>query len=89
MLLSWASDGCIDLLVLDALRWDEPHPVHASALESVALARKLRAKRTLLVGMSHTMEHDETNTALRHMLLSEGLDVQLAFDGQFVPVAFF
>ena len=47
----------IELLVLDALRWDESHPVHASALESIEVARRLRPQKTLLVGMGHTMEH--------------------------------
>ncbi len=37
----------------------------------------------------HTMEHEETNRELRRMLASEGLDVQLAYDGQFVPLRFF
>ena len=89
LLEAWASNGEIALLVLDALRWDEAHPVHATALESVALARKLRPKKTLLVGMGHTMEHVATNRHLRTLLAAEGLDVQLAYDGQFVPLRFF
>ena len=89
LLTRWSAEGGIELLVLDALRWDESHPVHASALESIEVARRLRPQKTLLVGMGHTMEHEETNRKLRDMLAVEGLDVQLAYDGQFVPVPFF
>ena len=32
------------------------HPVHATMEESVALARRLRPRRTLLVGMGHAMD---------------------------------
>ena len=89
VLYRWSEEGSIALLVLDALRWASPHPVHACALESIELARKLRARRTLLVGMSHGMEHEGTNARLRSLLAVEGLDVQLAYDGQFVPLRFF
>ena len=89
ILRRWSTDGAIELMVLDALRWDQTHPVHASAFESIDLVRRYRPRRTLLVGMGHTMEHEETNRELRRMLASEGLDVQLAYDGQFVPLRFF
>ena len=72
--------------MLDALRPSNSHPVHASMDESVALARRLRPRRALLVGMGHAMEHRETNRALRRLWRDEGLDVQLARDGQFVPL---
>lgn len=89
ILRRWSAEGGIELMVLDALRWDQTHPVHASALESIDLVRRYRPKRALLVGMGHTMEHEETNRVLRQMLAGEGLDVQLAYDGQFVPLRFF
>ena len=54
----------------------------------VALARRLRPRRTLLVGMGHAMEHHATNRRLRRLWSEEGLDVQLAYDGQFVPLEF-
>ena len=59
-----------------------PHP------NQVALARRLRPRRTLLVGMGHAMEHHATNRRLRRLWSEEGLDVQLAYDGQFVPLEF-
>ena len=125
LLSHWSALGHIDLLVLDALRMEGAHPVHATGVESVQLARRwaapkeplpytndwpltlvralsdrrrsvwrvcvtrarrLRPRRTLLVGMGHTMEHEASNRQLRRLWLEEGLDVQLAYDGQFVPL---
>ena len=85
LLTSWASQGSIALLVLDALRMSGAHPVHATGDESIELARRLRPTQALLVGMGHSMEHEATNQQL-HRLKQEGLDIQLAFDGQFVPL---
>ena len=89
LLSEWSAEGSIALLVLDALRLDDSHPVHASLAESVLLAKRLRPQRTLLVGMGHTLEHDATNAELRKRLKGEDLDVQLAYDSQFVPLSFF
>ncbi len=84
-LREWTEDGGIELLVLDALRARDRHPVHATLEQSVELARQLRPRRTLLVGMGHTLEHRATNERLT-ALRAEGLDVQLAHDGQLVPL---
>ena len=43
-------------------------------------------RRTLLVGMGHALEHHATNRRLRRLWREERLDVQLAFDGMFVPL---
>ena len=86
LLSRWSALGHIDLLVLDALRMEGAHPVHATGEESVQLARRLRPRRTLLVGMGHTMEHEATNRQLRRLWVEEELDVQLAYDGQFLPI---
>ena len=42
---------------------------------------------TLLVGMGHGMEHAATNRRLRRLWHDERLDVQLAYDSQFVPLS--
>ena len=45
--------------------------------------RRLRPGRTLLVGMSCDFgDHATANAALAAELAAEGLDVQLAYDGQ-------
>lgn len=36
--------------------------------------------------MMHLMDHDEINEELAKLLESEGLDVQLSYDGLRVPV---
>ena len=87
LLEAWAAEPRgISLLVLDALLIGGSNPVHASLGESIGLARRLRPRRTLLVGMSHEMEHVATNARLRVLLAAEALDVQLARDGQRVPL---
>ena len=87
LLSRWSSDGEIGLLVLDTLAYSGKHPVHATMSESLGLVRRLKPRQTLLVGMSHEMEHHSCNRRLRELLQPEGLDVQLAYDGQFVPLA--
>lgn len=72
--------------MLDALNIGESSPVHATVAESIALARKLAPARTLLVGMGHSLEHRECNAQLAGLLGPEGIDLQLARDGQFVPL---
>lgn len=64
-----------DILVLDALTLDRPSPVHFNLKQSLALVRRLKPKRTYLVGMGcdSFLPHDEMNKEL------EGLDVQIQF----------
>ena len=61
-------------------------PVHASLEQSVDLCRRYRPAQALMVGMGEEMEHAATNARLSRLLAEEGLDVQLAFDGQLVPL---
>eukprot|EP00300_Choanocystis_sp_HF-7_P014124 c18573_g1_i5.p1 GENE.c18573_g1_i5~~c18573_g1_i5.p1 ORF type:complete len:333 (+),score=53.90 c18573_g1_i5:714-1712(+) len=76
----------VDLLVVDSLTWDIPRLSHFCVLQALDLIRKIRPKKALLVGCSCAMEHHETNARLRALLEPEGLDVQLAHDGLFVPL---
>jgi hypothetical protein len=39
-----------------------------------------------LAGMMHTMDHDEINGQLAHLLDSEGLDIQLSYDGMQIAI---
>jgi hypothetical protein len=49
--------------------------------DSIAEIKNIKPKRTLFVGMNHSVDHEEVNTLLKTYKEKEGIDVQLAFDG--------
>ena len=67
------------MLVLDCLRASR-HPTHFSLDEALAVARRVKARRTLLVHMSHDIRHADVAAALP-------AGVELAHDGLVVPLA--
>ncbi|XP_065000471.1 putative hydrolase C777.06c isoform X3 [Musa acuminata AAA Group] len=75
-----------DLLILDALRPDRSSSTHFGLPRALEEVRKIQPRRTLFTGMMHLMDHDEINEELAKLLESEGLDVQLSYDGLRVPV---
>lgn len=46
----------VELLVLSALRY-RPHPTHFSLAESIAVAQRIGARRTLLTHIAHDIDH--------------------------------
>jgi phosphoribosyl 1,2-cyclic phosphodiesterase len=57
-----------DIFICDALLWHEPHSVHFSLEQAVALARQIRPRQgTYLVGMNcdKFLPHDEMNAWLK------------------------
>ncbi|CCM00313.1 uncharacterized protein FIBRA_02343 [Fibroporia radiculosa] len=46
------------LFVLDCLRV-QPHPSHLSVTEAVAVAKRMNAQRTYLLGFTHDLAHDD------------------------------
>ena len=46
----------LDVLVLDALR-EKPHPTHLSLQEAIEIAKRIEAKQTFLIHMSHNIDH--------------------------------
>nr|CAN79104.1 hypothetical protein VITISV_006256 [Vitis vinifera] len=48
--------------------------------------RKIQPKRTLFTGMMHLMDHEKVSEDLEKLKKTEGLDVQLSYDGLRVPV---
>lgn len=63
----------LDVLVLDALR-HQPHRTHFSVEEAVAAARRIGARQTYFVHMTHSMRHAEEDARL-----PEGMS--LGYDG--------
>jgi phosphoribosyl 1,2-cyclic phosphate phosphodiesterase len=75
---SWPLLEGLDVFILDALR-HKPHPTHLSLEQAVAIAGRVRARRTLFTHMGHDLEHAATNAEL-----PEGME--LAYDGMRVPL---
>lgn len=61
------------LLVLNALR-HEPHPLHMSLDQSVAMALRIGARQTYLTHLGHELEYEATNRSLPG-------NIRLAYDG--------
>jgi phosphoribosyl 1,2-cyclic phosphodiesterase len=74
------------LLILDALRPKRLHRSHLTLEQALDYVRRLRPERALLTDMTHDYDHESTNAELAKLKESEGIDVQLAYDGQLVPV---
>ena len=68
----------LDVLVLDALR-PRPHVTHFSLDEAIAVAEKLRPRRTLFTHISHDLGHAATNANLPP-------GMELGYDGQMIPL---
>ena len=71
----------IGTLVLDTCQRAKLYS-HLGLPQALDLIRELKPQRTLLVGMSCDLEHHATNRELAELRATEGIDVQLAYDGQ-------
>lgn len=71
----------IDLLVLDTLALRD-HYSHFSLPEAQEFILQLRPRRAVLIGMTCSIgDHDEVNAQLREWSQSNGVPVELGFDG--------
>lgn len=77
--------GC-DILILDALRPDRSSSTHFGLPKSLEEVRRIQPKRTFFTGMMHLMDHEKVNEYLLKLMETEGLDVQLSYDGLRLPV---
>jgi len=67
----------LDDLILDALR-DEPHPMHQTVEQALALVRELAPRRAWFTHIAHELPHAETNARL---IAAGYSNVSLAYDG--------
>jgi phosphoribosyl 1,2-cyclic phosphate phosphodiesterase len=63
----------LKFLVIDALRY-RPHTTHFSIDEAVEVSKRINAKQTYFIHMTHDVLHDEVNAKLP-------ANIQLAYDG--------
>lgn len=75
---SWALLGDLDVLVLNALRY-EPHPTHYSVAQALEIVAALRPRRAYFVHMTHGIEHAAASAELPP-------GVEFAYDGLEVAV---
>jgi|SRR5665213_271872 len=67
----------LDDLIIDALR-DEPHPMHQTVEQALALIRELRPKRAWFTHIAHELPHAQT---VRRLIDAGYPNVSLAYDG--------
>jgi len=68
----------LDTLVIDALR-DRSHPTHFSLEQAMAVATRLRPRRTIFTHMSHELDYDTVNARLPPSM-------ELGYDGMSIPL---
>jgi phosphoribosyl 1,2-cyclic phosphate phosphodiesterase len=69
----------VQVLVLNALWWGDPHPTHFNIEEALAVAATVGAERTFLTHLTHRTSHLELDGTLPP-------GVQAAFDGLTIEV---
>ena len=72
--------GC-DLLILDALRPESTHGSHLTIEQAIDEVKRLKPRRAVFTDMAHDVHHHPVNQQLRSLLDSDGLDIELAYDG--------
>ena len=75
-------------MIIDMLRLGEPHPSHFVMDDVLTVVREFKPLKTYLVGMNHTVDHNEVNELLEIVKKEEQLHIELAFDGLKVSVPF-
>ena len=70
----------VEVLVVNALRFDKPHHSHQLVDDAIAFAQRVGARRTYLIHSCHDIGlHEEVNKKLP-------VGIQLAYDGQIVEI---
>ena len=76
---SFALLAGVELLVLPALRY-RPHPTHFSLAESIAVAQRIGARRTLLTHIAHDIDHSR-------LLVELPPGIEIGYDGLVASLA--
>ncbi|KAL8043373.1 hypothetical protein ABFX02_09G115700 [Erythranthe guttata] len=76
-----------EILIMDALRPDRSSATHFGLPRALEEVRKIQPKRTLFTGMMHLMDHEKISEDLMKLKETEGLDIQLSYDGLRVPIS--
>eukprot|EP00933_Yihiella_yeosuensis_P085019 TRINITY_DN9979_c1_g1_i1.p1 TRINITY_DN9979_c1_g1~~TRINITY_DN9979_c1_g1_i1.p1 ORF type:complete len:430 (-),score=54.49 TRINITY_DN9979_c1_g1_i1:245-1534(-) len=79
--MEYLEECALEVLVLDSLLKDRANYSHFGLPQALKLVRKLRPKRTLLIGMSCTFDHERDDEELKKLAATEGLEVCLSYDG--------
>jgi len=56
--------GGVEVLVINALWFGDPHPTHFNVEEAIEVARRLQAARTFLTHLTHRLDHAELASRL-------------------------
>lgn len=76
---AWEVLQGVEVLVINALWWGDPHPTHFNVEEAVAAAEGVGAKRTYLTHLTHRLDYGELAARLPDA-------VEPAFDGLVIEV---
>lgn len=70
----------VEVLVLNALWFGNPHPTHLNVEEAVELAREIGAHRTYLTHLTHRVRHAEIERRLPAGIFAacDGLEIEIA-----------
>ncbi len=70
-----------EVLIIDALRPEATHGSHLTIEQAVEEVRRLRPYRALFTDMAHDVDYETWNQRLGLLWNSDGLDIELAYDG--------
>ncbi|MEW4490849.1 MBL fold metallo-hydrolase [Thalassoglobus sp. JC818] len=76
---TWPLLEGLKFLVLDAIRY-ESHPTHFNVEQALEVIEKIRPKFAYLTHISHSLDHETTNSQLPE-------NVELAYDGLRLPLS--
>ena len=71
----------LDILIIDALRPEPAYFAHFTYSQALDVIRKFTPRKSYFTDIMCSIDHEEANKKLSKLKDSEGLDVELAYDG--------